>query len=155
MFKVLGTMWFPLITRNPFYTPLTTGPDEEAETHVGVKYEERKSKWNILLILTACFASAALGFAFARILNTHSIVLTPSGPQCTLLVEEELEPHMQRSHMRHCLDFLRQSLMCCGDSSIEKVDPELKGVTGWGTEHICTSWEQLQKWVGGRQRLDR
>lgn len=28
--------------------------------------------------------------------------------------------------MRHCLDFLRQSLMCCGDSGIEKVDQELK-----------------------------
>lgn len=43
-----------------------------------------------------------------------------------ILVDEELEPHMRRNHMRHCLDFLRQSLMCCGDSSIEKVDRELK-----------------------------
>lgn len=33
---------------------------------------------------------------------------------------------MRRSHMRHCIDFLRQSLMCCGDSSIERVNPELK-----------------------------
>ncbi|KAF7876350.1 hypothetical protein EAF04_001443 [Stromatinia cepivora] len=201
MFKLLGTMWFPLMTRVPLYTPLTAGPDEEAKQHVSVKYD-RKSKWNILLILTACFVSGALGFAFASLLNTQSIVLTPAGPQFTtelytfsynrsfsyppskatdtawdglflgkgnggffnhpyvegeratlsvlhqlhcldsirhiyyldndaattgtLLREEELEPHLRRSHMRHCLDFLRQSLMCCGDSTIEKVDPELK-----------------------------
>ncbi|KAJ8063518.1 hypothetical protein OCU04_007393 [Sclerotinia nivalis] len=231
MFKLLGTMWFPLITRIPLYTPVTAGPDEEAKQHVSVKYEEGKSKWNILFILTACFASGALGFVFARLLNTQSTVLNPAGPQFTkepytfsynrrfsyppssatdtawdglfpgkgngeffnhpyveggratlsvlhqlhcldgirhiyylnnhaattgtLLLEEELEPHMRRSHMRHCLDFLRQSLMCCGDSSIEKVNPELKGVTGWDTEHMCTNWGELQEWVGERQRLDR
>ncbi|QSZ31164.1 hypothetical protein DSL72_000727 [Monilinia vaccinii-corymbosi] len=43
----------------------------------------------------------------------------------TLLLEEDLAPHLRSSHVRHCIDFLRQSLMCCGDSSIEKVDPEL------------------------------
>ncbi|KAF7943519.1 hypothetical protein EAE96_011442 [Botrytis aclada] len=73
----------------------------------------------------------------------------------TVLLDEELEPHMRRSHMRHCIDFLRQSLMCCGDSSIERVNPELNGVTGWGTEHVCTNWAELQGWVGERQRLDR
>ncbi|KAF5876766.1 uncharacterized protein Bfra_003172 [Botrytis fragariae] len=73
----------------------------------------------------------------------------------TVLLDEELDLHMRRSHMRHCIDFLRQSLMCCGDSSIERVNPELKGVTGWGTEHMCTNWEELQEWVGERQRLDR
>ncbi|CAD6455074.1 84749db0-a147-457c-8d33-f5aafdea4d70 [Sclerotinia trifoliorum] len=231
MFKVLGTMWFPMNTRNPFYTPLKADSDEEAKQHVDVKYEDKKPKWNILSIFTACFASGVLGFALARVLNKNSIVLTSSGPQfakepyifsynrsfsyppsnvtdnawdelfpgkgnggffnhpylkgeratlsvlhqlhCldgirriyylnndaatsgTLLVEEELEPHMRRSHMRHCIDFLRQSLMCCGDSSIEIVDPELKGVTGWDTEHMCTNWEELQDWVRQGQKLER
>lgn len=31
----------------------------------------------------------------------------------------------------------------------------IQGVTGWGTEHVCTNWEELQEWVGERQRLDR
>ncbi|ATZ47631.1 hypothetical protein BCIN_02g08890 [Botrytis cinerea B05.10] len=224
-------MWFPLITRHPIYEPVTASSDELA---ISGPHKSSKNKLslrvNILMLVTLCFASCALGFLAARLLDTQSTAVRV-GPRfakelsvfsynrnfsyppsnitdaawnglfmtksdggffnhpyvederatlsvlhqlhCldgirhiyylnnhaattgTVLLEEELELHMRRSHMRHCIDFLRQSLMCCGDSTIERVDPELKGVTGWGTEHVCTNWEELQEWVGERQRLDR
>ncbi|KAF7912147.1 uncharacterized protein EAF01_001168 [Botrytis porri] len=231
MFKLLGTMWFPLITRGSTYAPVTADLEEEAKPGLQESSKNKLNlRLNILLLFTLCFVSCALGFLAARFLDTRSIAARvgpqfakelgnfsynrnfsypPSnttdaawnglfmtkggggffnhpyveGDRATLsvlhqlhcldgirhiyylnndaattgkvLVEEELEPHMRRSHVRHCIDFLRQSLMCCGDSSIERVNSELKGVTGWGTEHMCTNWEELQEWVGERQRLDR
>jgi hypothetical protein len=50
-------------------------------------------------------------------------------------------------HIRHCIDLLRQSLMCRPDLTIEIKNEELGGVTGFGTEHECRDWEQLQLWT--------
>ncbi|KAI1092133.1 S-adenosyl-L-methionine-dependent methyltransferase [Rostrohypoxylon terebratum] len=43
------------------------------------------------------------------------------------------------SHIRHCIDLLRQSLMCNADLTIELKDEELGGVTGFGTIRMATS----------------
>jgi hypothetical protein len=50
-------------------------------------------------------------------------------------------------HIRHCIDLLRQSLMCQPDLTIELKNDELGGVTGFGTEHQCVDWQQLLDWV--------
>lgn len=34
------------------------------------------------------------------------------------------------AHVRHCLDYLRQSIMCAADSNLEPVNDNLGGVTG-------------------------
>ncbi|EMR71355.1 putative hydroxyindole o- protein [Eutypa lata UCREL1] len=41
-------------------------------------------------------------------------------------------------HIRHCIDLLRQSLMCNADLTIELKNEELGGVTGFGTEQHIT-----------------
>lgn len=55
------------------------------------------------------------------------------------------------SHMRHCFDYLRQSLMCAADSSLEPVDSMLGGVTGWGNERFCRDYAALVTWAEHRR----
>ncbi|KAG9235074.1 hypothetical protein BJ875DRAFT_399930 [Amylocarpus encephaloides] len=63
------------------------------------------------------------------------------------LSDEDLPPHIQPSHVRHCIDLLRQTLMCHADTTIELVDKEIKGVRGFRTPHQCKNWEQLKQWT--------
>ena len=54
--------------------------------------------------------------------------------------------------MRHCFDYLRQSLMCCGDSTLEGhhttyPDPDLPSTDGWGASHVCKNYDELMGWM--------
>ncbi|RDW58246.1 hypothetical protein BP6252_13657 [Coleophoma cylindrospora] len=54
------------------------------------------------------------------------------------------------SHMGHCLDYIRQSLMCVADTTIEvavKAPGGRAGVRGWGTQHMCGDYQQLGEWT--------
>lgn len=51
-------------------------------------------------------------------------------------------------HIRHCIDLIRHSLMCQPDITVEIKDPDVGGVTGFGTEHVCRDWGQLMEWTG-------
>ena len=46
-------------------------------------------------------------------------------------------------HIRHCLDLLRQTLMCHADTTIEEKDVAAGGVHGFGVEHQCRDWDEL------------
>ncbi|KAM7206081.1 protein of unknown function (DUF3328) domain containing protein [Naviculisporaceae sp. PSN 640] len=43
----------------------------------------------------------------------------------------------QPGHIRHCIDYLRQSIMCHADTNLEPINPDLGGVTGYGTIRKC------------------
>lgn len=63
-------------------------------------------------------------------------------------VKEEDFPFMSSPpHIRHCIDLLRQSLMCQPDTTVEVKDKEIGGVTGFGTEHKCRNWIELIVWT--------
>ncbi|PQE28138.1 Tat pathway signal sequence protein [Rutstroemia sp. NJR-2017a BBW] len=49
--------------------------------------------------------------------------------------------------MRHCFDYLRQSLICAADTTMEPVITELGGVTGWNALRTCRSYDQLKSWA--------
>lgn len=53
------------------------------------------------------------------------------------------DPH----HVRHCFDYLRQSLMCAADTNIEPVDMTLGGSTGWGTFKMCRDFGAVRNWA--------
>ncbi|PTB78927.1 hypothetical protein M440DRAFT_1327089, partial [Trichoderma longibrachiatum ATCC 18648] len=59
--------------------------------------------------------------------------------------EQLHESHDQR--VVHCLDYLRQSIMCCGDMSLEWASPSLPTVNGWGIPHQCKSFEEAVEWT--------
>ncbi|KAI0480019.1 hypothetical protein F4859DRAFT_513513 [Xylaria cf. heliscus] len=51
------------------------------------------------------------------------------------------------SHMRHCFDYLRQSLLCAADVTLEQVDAVLGGVTGWGDPRVCRNYSEVVGWA--------
>ncbi|KAM3511388.1 hypothetical protein MY11210_004997 [Beauveria gryllotalpidicola] len=60
-------------------------------------------------------------------------------------------------HLDHCLDYLRQAIMCTGDTTLEKVVVDDNGqfkpdIDGWGTVHECRSWHMLFEFAE-RQRV--
>ena len=50
------------------------------------------------------------------------------------------------SHVKHCFDYLRRSLTCAADSSLEERDDAISGVQGWGTTHQCRDFRALRHW---------
>jgi len=50
----------------------------------------------------------------------------------------------QGAHVGHCIDYIRQGIMCAGDMSLEWPREEPDGrrvaVDGWGAQHVCRSW---------------
>jgi len=54
-------------------------------------------------------------------------------------------------HVYHCFDYLRQAIMCSGDITLEKARVEegkvVRGVDGWGVEHVCRDWDVIFKWA--------
>ncbi|KAF2094557.1 hypothetical protein NA57DRAFT_18701, partial [Rhizodiscina lignyota] len=55
--------------------------------------------------------------------------------------------HVNDFHLRHCFDYLRQTLMCCGDTSLEWVANGHHGVDGWGVTHECRDYKAIFDWA--------
>lgn len=53
------------------------------------------------------------------------------------------------AHLMHCFDYLRQTIMCFGDTTLEWLPPPPNdtGSTGWGFEHTCRDYNAISEWV--------
>ncbi|KAK8041604.1 hypothetical protein PG994_014611 [Apiospora phragmitis] len=60
-----------------------------------------------------------------------------------VLKDEEMPKMSAPRHFRHCVDLLRQVLMCQPDLTVEVKNITIGGVKGFGTEHQCKDWNQL------------
>jgi hypothetical protein len=60
--------------------------------------------------------------------------------------------------MTHCFDYLRQSIMCCGDVTLEGEQttfPENTGGSdGWDAKHVCRDYNQVYTYLN-RKRADK
>ena len=54
------------------------------------------------------------------------------------------DPHR---HASHCVEYLRQSLMCSVDASIERKDDDTRTISGVGSLHVCRDFAGLIKWA--------
>jgi hypothetical protein len=62
---------------------------------------------------------------------------------------ETAHSHMKPHHNRHCLEYLRQSIMCNGDTNIEyRVVSEsgVKETPGWDVKR-CRDYNKIQEWA--------
>lgn len=54
-------------------------------------------------------------------------------------------------HMNHCFDYLRQSIACSGDMTMEWPRTEADGrrfaVDGWGIPHECKNWGNIMEYM--------
>jgi len=57
------------------------------------------------------------------------------------------EDQMSDQHIYHCVDYLRQAIMCNGDTTLERgrvVDGKVtRGVDGWGIQHECRDFDAI------------
>ncbi|KAF4618389.1 hypothetical protein G7Y89_g14912 [Cudoniella acicularis] len=68
------------------------------------------------------------------------------------------EDHIVRYHVTHCLDIIRQQLMCMPNTGVlgqiwwDRQDP--KAFVDFNTEHKCKNFEAIRKWAEERQIPD-
>jgi hypothetical protein len=59
-------------------------------------------------------------------------------------------------HNDHCVNYLRNALMCCGDTTLEgqsqaKVFEHIVGTDGTGAVHVCRSYDDIRAWAEKRR----
>lgn len=58
-------------------------------------------------------------------------------------------------HISHCFDYLRQSIMCCGDVALEGAStsfPEdVGGSDGWDAKHVCKDYSQVYTYLSRKR----
>ena len=61
-------------------------------------------------------------------------------------------------HLAHCFDYLRQSIMCCGDVALEgeqtTFPPGMRGSDGWDAKHVCKDYGQVLSYLEDRRADD-
>lgn len=50
-------------------------------------------------------------------------------------------------HVRHCFEYLRQSLICLADSNLEMMNYTARGISGWQSERTCRDYDGLVAWA--------
>lgn len=62
----------------------------------------------------------------------------------------------KHTHVRHCFEYLRKSLMCYADTTLEGRDPDVQeegdGTTGMGARHVCKNYWDVFKWAEDHRR---
>lgn len=62
-------------------------------------------------------------------------------------------------HLSHCFDYLRQAIMCHGDTALEGVQttfgPNVGGSDGWNVQHVCKPWDSIHDWLEEHRIDDR
>ena len=61
------------------------------------------------------------------------------------------EEHPQ--HVYHCVEYLRQTIMCHGDTALEGSLDGLPGTSGWGTTHVCKDYDAVRQFAEEQWRL--
>ncbi|KAJ5998327.1 hypothetical protein N7451_006137 [Penicillium sp. IBT 35674x] len=60
---------------------------------------------------------------------------------------EKTGTRMAQSHVRHCFDYIRQTLMCGADTNLEVLDHETRATSGWGQKRQCRSYHGVFEWA--------
>ncbi|KAF7934656.1 uncharacterized protein EAE98_002701 [Botrytis deweyae] len=70
-----------------------------------------------------------------------------------LIAGEDLDnmpQHIDETHVLHCVEFLRQSVMCHADTSLQVEASYHQGILAFGTTYPCRNWWQMVDWVNER-----
>lgn len=63
---------------------------------------------------------------------------------------EPIEDQM-KGHLPHCFEYLRQSIMCCGDTALEGQHTTFPngiiGSDGWDAKHVCKDYGQIFEYL--------
>lgn len=59
----------------------------------------------------------------------------------------------RKQHTGHCFEYLRQSIMCSADSSVEPA-ANVEGFLGWGFPRQCRDFGELRDWTEDSRAFD-
>lgn len=66
-----------------------------------------------------------------------------------LISDPNLIPEQMQGHLPHCFEYLRQTIMCCGDTALEGQQttfPEgFIGSDGWDAKHVCKDYDAIYR----------
>ncbi|KXH44577.1 hypothetical protein CNYM01_09538 [Colletotrichum nymphaeae SA-01] len=57
------------------------------------------------------------------------------------------DPGWNSEHLNHCWDYLRQTIMCNADVTLEWRKYNEQVGTGWGYQHQCKDWDAIIAWA--------
>ncbi|KAK1639169.1 hypothetical protein BDP81DRAFT_480078 [Colletotrichum phormii] len=57
------------------------------------------------------------------------------------------DPGWNSEHLNHCWDYLRQTIMCNADVTLEWRKYNEQVGTGWGYQHQCKDWDAIVAWA--------
>ncbi|TGO67406.1 hypothetical protein BELL_0894g00020 [Botrytis elliptica] len=63
---------------------------------------------------------------------------------------DNMPQHIDETHVLHCVEFLRQSVMCHADTSLQVEASYHQGILAFGTTYPCRNWWQMVDWVNER-----
>ncbi|OLN97664.1 hypothetical protein CCHL11_09625 [Colletotrichum chlorophyti] len=72
--------------------------------------------------------------------------------------ENEVEEGHFQVHTNHCFDYLRQSILCAADMTLEGkvMGRDAKpGTDGWGHLHTCRNHREVMQWIEERRVKDK
>ncbi|KAK2781283.1 hypothetical protein FQN52_001717 [Onygenales sp. PD_12] len=62
-------------------------------------------------------------------------------------------------HLQHCFEYLRLSIMCCGDVALEGAETTFPdgfdGSDGWDARHVCKDYDQIYEYLDENRASDR
>ncbi|GIZ48323.1 hypothetical protein CKM354_001138900 [Cercospora kikuchii] len=78
-----------------------------------------------------------------------------NGTGGTQMEMKEGKHHDHSWHLGHCFDYIRQGIMCCGDTALDGAAttfPDgIKGSDGWNAKHVCKDYEEVKGWIVGME----
>ncbi|KAK6391307.1 hypothetical protein LTR81_026780 [Elasticomyces elasticus] len=84
-------------------------------------------------------------------LHCLSIITTALG---TSQAEWKAMDDFTVEHRAHCVEYLRQSIICNADTTLEGETGSWTTSTGWGQTHSCVDYEALLDWANDRSIWD-
>jgi hypothetical protein len=62
-------------------------------------------------------------------------------------------------HNDHCFNYLRNALMCCGDTTLEgqsqaKMFENVSGTDGTGAVHVCRNYDEISAYAERKRVVD-
>lgn len=58
------------------------------------------------------------------------------------------------NHGAHCIEYIRQQLICNPDLTLEAVDMEKGAPKEWGIDRQCVSFDEVSQWAAAERSSD-
>ncbi|KAJ4289891.1 hypothetical protein N0V90_011224 [Kalmusia sp. IMI 367209] len=93
------------------------------------------------------------GYIMAVYHQLHCLSILTTSLPTSIEDWKEMNPKI-KEHRSHCVEYLRQSILCSGDTTLEGETGSWTKSTGWGQTHSCVDYDALTGWANDRAIWD-